>query len=272
MIRTLIACVAMEFGAGGFATVAAQDLKQDAERYLNLTNQVFFYDGASQTPQSEEMLKLWKDKPRMASLSQELHDIVGRTILRQAFASRDASGIVRAVKVVQGKTTQSWDDVDPSRIILPYADLAEISGLPTLVSAFMILEGGYGIPDSLSYIQFYSSDGEGYKLKAEVSDDFRQFMFQVRRVPSSNPNEVWYLVWGTRWGDNGARMRVRLYGFDGSSLRTIYQREGLYGGSLTVSGDRVDISYQDFERRFIVEQAIHEHYRIGGDGLVPLAQ
>lgn len=270
MIRTLIACVALEFGAAGFASVAAQDLKQDAERYLNLTNQVFFYDEASQTPQSEEMLKLWKDKPRMAALSQELHDIVGRTILRQASASRDPGGVVKAVRIVQGEVTSVRENPDTNA--LPYADFAEISGLPTLVTAFMILEGGYGIPDSLSYIQFYSREGGGLKLKAEVSEDFRQFWFQVRRVPSSNPNEVWYLVWGTRWGDNGGRLQVRLYGFDGSSLRTIYQREGLYGGSLTVSGDRVDISYQDFERRFIVEQAIHEHYRIGGDGLVPLAQ
>jgi hypothetical protein len=73
--------------------------------------------------------------------------------------------------------------------------------------------------------------------------EFAGTAFSMSAISSKAPNELWYLVWGKMIGDTGARVKIRLYGFDGQQVRTIWQRDDLRGGSLTVSPDEIKLDH-----------------------------
>lgn len=54
----------------------------------------------------------------------------------------------------------------------PFAEFSRLSARQTLVVAYIILEGGEGIPDSQPFVEFYANDGRGWGLKATMDSDF----------------------------------------------------------------------------------------------------
>lgn len=62
-------------------------------------------------------------------------------------------------------------------------------------------------------------------------------------MASGAADEAWYLVWGSRLGDTGARLDLRLYGFNGTSVRLISRRDDLIGGVIQVSDRSVTLEY-----------------------------
>ena len=195
-----------------------------------------------------------------------LHAIVSKTILAAANAPAPSEkSIQTAIATVQGDDA-SWPGPEEG---VPYASLSNARGTPILVTAFGVLTGGGGIPSRDAYIQFYSRVAGTWKLAAEAGREFDGCMFSVARVPAPSRNEAWHLAWGRAIGDTGARLRVRLYGFDGWRIRTISERDNLRRGILKISGSTVTLTYEEAVRP---EQRNHhrrvmETLHVGKNGL-----
>ena len=130
--------------------------------------------------------------------------------------------------------------------------------MPTLVTAFAVLTGGEGIPDVSAYIKFYSKEAGIWKLEADTGSEFAGCAFSVAAIHGSpTPNEVWYLAWGMVIGDTGARLKMRLYAFDGASVRTVWEQSGLRGGHVSVSGNQITLDYDEFAPQGTLAPPMH---------------
>jgi|SRR6516162_3433961 hypothetical protein len=67
--------------------------------------------------------------------------------------------------------------------------------------------------------------------------------FSVAPIESAFPWQLWCLAWGQTIGDTRARVKLRLYAFAGFSGMTVWQRDDLRGGMVTVSRGRVVLEY-----------------------------
>jgi hypothetical protein len=80
-------------------------------------------------------------------------------------------------------------------------------------------------------------------------------------------SEAWFLAWGRTIGDTGARVKLRLYGFDGNTVRTIWKRDGLTNGDVTVTKDSVTLEYDREYHSSDPNNLVHETLHISPNGL-----
>ncbi len=117
--------------------------------------------------------------------------------------------------------------------------------MKTMTAAFPVLSGGAGIPDVAAHIQFYSNLGGRWNLVAETGEDFEGCNFKVAPLRSPVGGQAWFLAWGRVVGDTRARLKVRLYSFDGFSVRTVWSRDELRGGGVKIEDDgSVTLTYE----------------------------
>lgn len=170
-----------------------------------------------------------------AAARKALREIVARTIVRAA-EERGATSesILKAILDLQHDDEWERRPGEPS---VPFVQLQTLRALPTMTTAFAVLSGGRGIPEVSAHIQFYSKLGGRWELVAETGEDFKDRVFAVAPLSSPIEGQEWYLAWGMVIGDTGARLRLRLYAFDGFSLRTVWARDGLRGGGVKIESD-----------------------------------
>lgn len=220
------------------AAIACGQNPVDRQEYNNLDRRIFFHPDRQDEKTFERM-----SPSEVVRARGKMHDIVTRSI-RSAAMARDSSAasVQKAITVVQGgKPLLGYDPSD--QIEMPYVDMSDIQGFPTMVAAFAVLSGGAGIPDVSAHIQFYFKVSGAWGLVAERGDDFGGCGFAVAALRSPVPGEVWYLAWGKVIGDTGARLKMRVYAFNGGSVRTVWQKDGLFGGSVEINRDQVILHY-----------------------------
>jgi len=189
-----------------------------------------------------------------------LRDLIGETVadtLRQSDKSGLANNVVSSVRILQGKMHERLED-------LPVAITGRTKGHDALVFAFEILQGAAAIPEPEPYIQFYVNMSNFWYLAAEAPRDLSKFAMKVQSVVSPVPGEMWILAQGKHNGDNRARVYARLYAFDGTSVRTVWERDALHGGEINVTDDRITVTYYDPGKW---DPANREEYAITSTGL-----
>lgn len=176
----------------------------------------------------------YPSKAEHEEITTQLRSLVTDETMAALVRAGDAAKVRKAIADVQGEFSFSSWGSDMTNV--PFAERFEIYGQPGLAVGFVVLRGGSGIPDTLPVVQFYIKTGE-WKLGAETDADFHGCTFMISSLDSPVPSETWWLVWGQTIGDTGARRKVRLYAFDGGSLRTVWQRNELEAGSVKVAKD-----------------------------------
>jgi hypothetical protein len=166
--------------------------------------------------------------------------------------SDDSDGLRKTIAGVQGEFALSTSD--PGVTNTPFVERFQIFGQPGLTVAFVIVRGGSGIPDTLPVLQFYTKEWGEWKLRAETDTDFHGCTFMVSSLDSPVLGESWWLAWGQRYGDTGARRKVRLYAFDGETVKTVWQRDDLLAGSISVAKDRKTIVLEYYRKVGTPEQ------------------
>ncbi len=170
------------------------------------------------------------------AITARLRETLAEQIQAALSRSEDTPGVMKAISSVQGKLALSeWD---PGVTNTPFAERFEIEGKPGLAVAFVILRGGVATPDTLPVLQFYTKERDEWKLRAEADTDLHGCSLMVSSLDSPIPRQSWWLVWGQRFGDTGARRHLRLYSFDGDSLSTLWALDDLSAGDVTVDKDR----------------------------------
>ncbi len=150
----------------------------------------------------------------------------------------DAAAIKKGINDIQGEYAVPPDAADATN--LPFADPFIIFGEDGAAIGYLSADSPYGQP----YLEFYTQSNGHWGLRASVGEEYARHSFFVAKLPSPLAGQAWYLVWGSMNGDTGARLALRLYAFDGTSVRTVWKRDGLVRGKVHVSGGQVTLEYE----------------------------
>jgi hypothetical protein len=212
---------------------------QRHQTYVQLNRQIY---ARHSDPGSGE-LNASDDKVKSAS--QQLHDMLSQEI-QTALSAPKASEttVVAAISALQGDLSMAgW----VPEMNIPFAKFFSLNGTPTVAVGYVILRGGDAIPDTQACLEFYdkSSGVWAEKATAPTSSDFERFTFSLAQLNSGLPGEAWFLAWGVPMGNSVGAEYLRLYAFDGLTVRTVWQRGPLPYGKVTVSKDTVTLEYED---------------------------
>jgi hypothetical protein len=118
-------------------------------------------------------------------------------------------------------------------------------------------------------LEFYVYEKEGWQLraKAQADPEFRGSSFFVAPMDAGVPGQVWFLTWRSTFGDTGARLRLRLYMFDGSVVKPLWKRDELIAGTVQVSPRAVVLEYDRKYRSADPLNRVAETWRVTPSGL-----
>ena len=200
----------------------------------------------------------------------QLRSMVTDEIAATLGRSDDGAEVRKAISDVQGEfALTSWG---PDTTNVPFVDRFQILGQPGMAVAFAVLRGGSGIPDTLPVLQFYTKESGEWTLRAETDADFHGCTFMISSLESPVTGQSWWLSWGQTIGDTGARRKVRLYGFDGKELKTVWQRDELSAGTIAVGKDHKTVTIEYYRKEGTPERPrppvrVHEEWYVTLKGL-----
>ena len=231
-----------------------------ASEYFRLGRQIF---SSPEDTGSGGLQRADLAEPVQVRLRDLVREAVGATLVSD---SPVLSNVITTINNVQGELgfSAAWG-VEVTNV--PFADFSRLNGTPTLVDAYVIIQGG-AVPDSRAYVDFYQHVYGEWQLKATEGREFRGSTFFVSRIRPGISGEEWYLAWGQRLGDTGSRLNVRIYGFNGVTARTVWKRDDLVRGNLQLLDGAVTL---DYEERYAPTEPgvkhVHEVLRVTPDGL-----
>lgn len=150
----------------------------------------------------------------------------------------DAGTIKKGIDTIQGEYAVTADSADFTNV--PFADPFALNGQDGVTIGYLSGDAPYDQP----MLEFYTRREGGWGLRASAGEEYQRHTFFVAKLPSPLAGQVWYLTWGHEIGDTGTRLAVRLYAFDGTTVRTVWMRDGLVMGSVTVSGSKVTLEHE----------------------------
>jgi hypothetical protein len=206
--------------------------QQSAEReaYEKIDKRVLFRGEKKLTPDF-----VFPSVEERSAARKELRDIVTR-VIQGTVSAKGATEESIVEAIVELQNYDFWER-SPGEHGVPFTHFVTLRGIPIMTAAFPVLSGGTGIGDVSAHIQFYSKLGGSWNLIAETGKDFEDCVFYVAPLRSPVEGQAWYLAWGSVVGATHQRLKMRLYAFDGFSLRTVWSRDGLSGGQVKIEND-----------------------------------
>jgi len=207
--------------------------------------------------------RLYADPAKEAETRKKLLELINGEVLARLNGQRPSDGAVAsAIRSLQGEELTTY-----SGKATPWAKQFDLNGRHWTAVAFTLAEGVDAYSDTHAYLNIYEETGGRWSPFAQVPTlaDFRQATYAVAQMDSGKPGEAWFLAWGTTIGDSGARLRIRLYSFDGQTPQTIWKRDGLSGGTMinVTPGSVTFEYYKVYKGDEIVRRKLH----VGPSGL-----
>lgn len=158
-----------------------------------------------------------------------------------------ATTVAATISKLQGELSLSAYDPSPQVTNTPFADFFSLNGIQMAAVAYVVMQGADAIPDTQPYLNFYDKASGIWqeRIEAPTLADFEGCTFSVAQLKSGVPGEAWFLAWGQPFGSSHGTKHIRLYAFDGASIRTIWRRDSLNGGMITPTADTITIDYFD---------------------------
>jgi len=236
--------------AGG--TAASDSRAQRYNTYSKLNRQIFH------TSDDDESGRV-TSRAKAAEILSQLHKLVSDEIIGiLSSPGASADDVVAAINAIQDKAGSK-----------PLADLFQLNGVKCLAVSYSILQGADAIPDTQPYLEFWDQTNGSWAMKAEAParTDFRGHTFTVAKLDSPVPTEAWFLAWGMTIGNPGTPLKLRLYSFDGNAVRTVWKRDDLTKGKVTLSGNTVVLDYDRDYPSTGPNNRIEETLHVTGNGL-----
>jgi hypothetical protein len=205
------------------------------------------------------------DAGHVIAIRSQIHELVTQELRYDlgtgAFTEKELSA---AIKTLQGKLA-------PSEIVsnTPFSRFVTVNGIRSAVAAYVVAEGGVGIPDTHPLLEFYSRDNGTWKLKAQAptESDFESRTFFVSPIDLGLSNETFFLVSGFQIGDTGTRLRVKLYAYNGESVRTVWERDNLTYGTVNLSKDVITLDYSRKYHSVNASDQVHQEFQVVPGGV-----
>jgi hypothetical protein len=242
------------------ATQTSNAREERRQTYLQLSRGVFA--GPQEPP---DVLRRVANLPaaQVDGITEQLHNLlvaeIGDVL---AGPNPTAQDVVQSLQRLLGETSISEWDAQSSNT--PFAEFVELNGARTLAVSYGILRSGGALPNTHSYFEFYAPENGAWQLKTHANLEFDRCTFFISSMDAGSPGRAWFLAWGKVFGDTGSRLRLRLYAFDGTSVKTIWQRDGLSAGLVTVSRKSVSLEY---DKEYRSPERMHETLYPSSDGL-----
>ena len=215
--------------------LSAEEMARLRAQYSKLNGQIFRLNG------NMELGRTFVEAPEHVPLvRKELLDLLRQAITRVLSSPRATEGEVRdAINGVQGDFSFGhWDGTSA-----PFAKFFSVSGYQCMAAAYAIMEGGEGIPDSQSVLDFYVKGNSEWKLQGVTGSEFRSSTFSVSPIPAGLAGESWFVAWGYHIGNTRGKLSIRLYAFDGEKVREVWKRDHLAYGDIEIPGRTVTLDY-----------------------------
>jgi hypothetical protein len=153
----------------------------------------------------------------------------------------DVRGLERKLGYLWG--AQTIEDLRTPRVLK-----APAGGADHLFIVYFLHVGG----ETAAYLKVFRSELGRYKLLTAGETDFSGFGGgQIQEVRSGIPGEVWFAIQARHLTANGfRRTRLRVYGFNGASIRTVWSPEDLSDASLEFEGAVIRVNRIDRERYY----------------------
>ncbi len=231
---------------------------QDRKAYLKLNRQIF---ARHEDPDSEKFHVSQPDK--VSEIKSQLHKLVSqeiRAVLEKPSAS--ARDLTASISALQGELNfaNGWGTQATNT---PFAEFFELDGVQSVAIGYVIIQGGEAIPNTQPYLEFYCRLNGTWQMKSQATtlSDFSGRTFSVARMNSGIADEAWFLAWGSTIGNPGTPLNIRLYAFDGNTVRTVWKRDDLVRGAVRVSRDSItmefDREYQSLDPNNRVLETLH---------------
>ena len=200
-----------------------------------------------------------------AVIDAKLHKMVRETIA-DVLASPDPTpnNLKTAISALQDQGT-SYDDRFTNT---PFAETFDSNGSPGVIVAYLVYGPGGAIADTQPVIRFFTKTLEGkWEEKETAGAEFETHRFFVSPINAGLAGEKWYLAWGSQIGTGGGFLTIRLYGFNGNTVRTIWKRDDLQGCEIKILPDSITLDYEEPHSPTERATAIHEALHVTVNGL-----
>lgn len=234
--------------------------EQRQKNYLNLQKQIFARPDA---PANARELVHSTPPAKVDEITSQLHSLIQAEI-EDTLAGPNASAqdVVKSLQDMLGEMSLSnWGKQATNT---PFAELLDLNGAKVLAAAYGMLRGSGAIPNSHSYLEFYTSQNGAWQLKAQADLSFDGRTFFVSLVDAGRADQLWFLVSGRMFGDTGGRLKACLYAFDGTTVSKIWKRDNLTWGTVTVSHGTVTLEY---DKEYHSSERVRETLDVTPDGL-----
>jgi hypothetical protein len=127
----------------------------------------------------------------------------------------------------------------------PFASLNELRNGFSLVVGYMLVRGGNAVNESAVSIRGYHAEAGQFRFSDSTGQDFDGYGLFVRQLASPVAGESWLFVWGPLSGFNGNKVRIRLYAFDGTKFRTVWDPGDVLNMTVDFSNDGFAVTHLD---------------------------
>jgi len=156
------------------------------------------------------------------SVTDRLHQLIDGEIIDKLNAATfpHPDDVVTAIHCLQSGLSYYGRSADVTNT--PMAMLVHAKE-PGLIVAFEIFRGGVGAPDTLPFLEAFTSDTRGWRQVASTGVDYEGSTFFVKDLAAPSSDQSWFLLWGRTLGAVGVGLRLEVVSFNGTSLNTIWQ-------------------------------------------------
>ena len=196
----------------------------------------------------------------------QLHHLVSAQIVSTlSIQNATTADVKKAIAEVQGDLSMSVGGPDATNV--PYCQKFMSNGIQTVAVAYAVLYGGDGIPDTDAYLEFYDNRNGAWQLvtEAPTKSDFERRKLYVSSIKSGMPNETWFVVWGD-WIASGNGLKIRLYSYNGDTVRTLWGRDDLSYGRIKVEPDSITLDYDRAYNSPDPDNRVHEVLHVTPNG------
>jgi hypothetical protein len=174
--------------------------------------------------------------------TEKLKSLLVSTTLSLLTAEETPSSIEKYLSCMQEENDQKpWQDLTNTPVVVQTSK----GGHTIAFAAMLMMRGGDGIPATSAFLACFSQDKQGWR-ELDYPEAHREFEFHglfVQEILSPVAGEAWFLVSGRRIGDTGGRLRVKVVSCGAKTFRTVWARDGMVWGEVTVDHDRVILTY-----------------------------
>jgi len=201
------------------------------------------------------------------TITDQLRQLVDQQIAEQlnTDGSPKPENIVARIRCVQRLPPQYRPY--PKITNVPFA-IAVGDGNPAAIVAYDIYRGGAGAPDTMPVFEAFLPEwNKKWYPSTRTGQDLTGSTFFVFQLKAGRSGEHWFLLYGKRLGDSGARLDMQVISFDGMRLRTVWAKSGWSRVSIAkLTQDNVVFVGESLNERGRAQE-FREQYNVSSDGL-----